>query len=102
MHLGSQALIDKSKIKNFRYILFNNGTHFSTGGNIASNISNINLKLFSKSIGFNYCKIKNFKELESFMKKKSEENFFLDLICSNVHLNNLPRPKLTQIKFFNI
>ena len=99
MHLGSQTLINKSRIKNFTYLLFNNGSHYSTGGNVPSNIFNINLKLFAKSIGLKYIKIKNFKELELFMNKKKQGNFFLDLICNNNHLKNLPRPKLSQIKF---
>ncbi len=100
MHLGCQTLTNKSKIKNFRYLLFNNGSHYSTGGGIPSNINNIDLKLFAKSIGLNYRNIKNFKELEIFMKKKSNKNYFLNLVCNNVHLKNLPRPKLNQIKFY--
>lgn len=99
MHLGCQTLINKSKIKNFRYLLFNNGSHFSTGGNVASNIRNINLKIFAKSIGMEYIKIKNYNELEVFLKKNIKKNFFLELLCNDSHLKNLPRPKLAQIKF---
>lgn len=99
MHLGCQTLIDKSKLKNFKYILFNNKSHYSTGGNIPSNITNIKLKLFAKSIGLNYLKIKSAHDLNKFMLKKSEENYFLDLDCNNVHFKNLPRPKLEQIKY---
>lgn len=99
MHLGSQTLINKSKIKNFKYFLFNNKSHFSTGGNISSNISNINLSLFAKSIGLKYFKISNFINLEKFMKKKINGNYFVELACNDKHLKNLPRPKLEEISF---
>lgn len=99
MHMGCQTLINKRKISNFKYFLFNNETHFSTGGSIPSNIKNIDLNFFSKSIGLKYFKINNFLELETFMKKKIKGNYFVELLCNNDHLKNLPRPKLKDIKF---
>ena len=99
MHLGSQTLIKKSSIQNFKYFLFNNGSHFSTGGNVPSNISNINLELFARSIGLNYFKINKAIELKKFMKKRIKSNYFVELVCNDVHIDNIPRPKLKQISF---
>lgn len=99
MHLGSQTLIKKSSIRNFKYFLFNNGSHFSTGGNVPSNISNINLELFARSVGLNYFKINKAIELKKFMKKRIKSNYFVELVCNDVHIDNIPRPKLKQISF---
>ena len=49
MHLGSVISITKYAKKNFKYILLNNNVHESVGGQ-TTNIENINLKLFSKSV----------------------------------------------------
>ena len=51
MHLGSVISITKYAKNNFKYILLNNNVHESVGGQ-TTNIENINLKLFSKSVGY--------------------------------------------------
>lgn len=101
MHLGSQTLINKKKVSNFKYFLFNNESHFSTGGNINSNVKNLDLRLFAKSINLKYYKIKNFKELDTFMKNKNKNknSFFLELLCNDDHLKKIPRPELKDIRF---
>ena len=46
--------------KNFKHIIFNNGVHESVG-NQKTNINNIKLKKFSKSVGYiNYFYADNF------------------------------------------
>lgn len=99
MHLGSQTLIKKSSLKNFKYFLFNNFSHFSTGGNVHSNINNINLRLFSKSINLKYICINSSKNLRKILKKNLKGNFFIELKCNNKHIKDLPRPKLQSISF---
>ena len=55
--------------------------------------------IFDKSIGLKYFKISNFRNLEKFMNKKINGNYFVELICNDKHLENLPRPKLEEISF---
>ena len=51
MHLGSIVSTSKYKQKNFKYILMNNKSHESVGGQ-KTNIEIINLRLFAKSVGY--------------------------------------------------
>ena len=99
MHLGSQLLVSKNKLKNFKYFLFNNNSHYSTGGQVQSNINNIDLKIFAKSIKLNYFKFEDSSKLNNFLQKNKKGNLFIELKCNNSHISNLPRPKLDQISF---
>ena len=58
MHLGSIKTAGYLKINNFKYILLNNNTHDSVGGQ-KTNANYVNFKQFSKSMGF-----KNFIQLQ--------------------------------------
>ena len=101
MHLGSIKTAGTFAGKNFKYILLNNNSHDSVGGqNTYAN--NINFDKLSKSLGFKnfYC-IKNEKNL-----KKNIKNFlagknldFLEVKISNSKIKKLPRPtNLIKIK----
>ena len=96
MHLGSVVSITKYAKSNFKYILLNNNSHESVGGQ-TTNIENINLKLFSKSIGYKkYFYLNQSKKadqtLKSFLAHKGPS--FLEVhIKVNLSDNNLPRPK---------
>ena len=51
MHLGSIKTVGTIAKKNFKYILLNNNSHDSVGGQ-STFIDKVNLDKFSKSMGF--------------------------------------------------
>ena len=101
MHLGSIKTAATFANKNFKYILLNNNSHDSVGGqNTYAN--NIDFKKFSKSLGFKnfYC-IKDDKNLKKNIKKFLSGNSlnFLEVKVTNSKIKNLPRPTdLIKIK----
>ena len=100
MHMGSIATLAKYGKKNLKYILLNNNTHESVGGQ-STNVKDINLKMFSKSLGFKeyYLINKNTnveKKLKLFLKSNGPS--FLETVIRNESINNLGRPK----NFLNI
>lgn len=101
MHLGSIKTLGTFANNNLKYILLNNNTHDSVGGQ-STFTKNIDLEKFSKSIGFrNYICIKNQKNLNKNIQKFLNKNSlsFLEVKVSNSKIKNLPRPKnLIEIK----
>ena len=102
MHLGSIKTAGTFAKKNFKYILLNNNSHDSVGGQ--STYSNsINFEKFSKSLGFKkFYLIKNEleikKKIKSFLSIKHAS--FLEVKISNSSLKKLPRPEnLLKIKY---
>jgi phosphonopyruvate decarboxylase len=95
MHMGSLATLTKYGKKNIKYILLNNNTHESVGGQ-PTNSANIDFKMFSESLGFSsYMKISSLSNLKSDIKKfinKSGPNF-LEVRIKSRSMNNLGRPK---------
>ena len=101
MHLGSIKTAGTFANKNFKYILLNNNSHDSVGGqNTYAN--DINFEKLSKSLGF-----KKFYSIESDKNlKKNIQNFlkvnnlgFLEVKVSNSKIKKLPRPTdLIKIK----
>jgi phosphonopyruvate decarboxylase len=94
MHLGSSKTIGSFAKKNFKYILINNNSHDSVGGQ-TTYINQVDLKNYSKSIGFkNYYCIKNKKNLIKTLNVflKNDRLSFLEVRVSNTKLKNLPRP----------
>ena len=101
MHMGSIKTAGTFANKNFKYILLNNNSHDSVGGQ-STFANNINFEKFSKSLGFKnfYC-VKNYKNLKENIKKFLSTNnlSFLEVKVSNSKTKNLPRPKdLIKIK----
>jgi len=101
MHLGSIKTLGTFAKKNLKYILLNNNTHESVGGqNTYSN--NINFEKLSKSLGFKkYYLIKNKKNLKSKIKNFLNRNnlCFLEVKIANSKIKKLPRPtNLIKIK----
>ncbi len=101
MHLGSIKSAATFGNKNFKYILLNNNTHDSVGGqNTYAN--EINFQQLSKSLGFKkYFSIKNEldlkKKVRSFLNQKCLS--FLEVKIKNSKTKKLPRPKnLIEIK----
>jgi phosphonopyruvate decarboxylase len=101
MHLGSIKTAGTFGANNFKYIILNNNSHDSVGGqNTYTN--NINFEKLSKSLGFKsfYC-IKNNKNLRKNIKTFLSSNSlsFLEVKVSNSKIKNLPRPtNLIKIK----
>ena len=99
MHLGSAISIRNYSKKNLKYILVNNYSHESVGGQ-ATNIENINIKLFAKSLGYKkYFYTSDKKKLKHTIRNflNSKDSAFLEVsIKVNKSENILPRPKDLQ------
>ena len=101
MHLGSIKTAGTFANKNFKYILLNNNSHDSVGGQ-STYADNINFEKLSKSLGFkkfysiqNKLNIK--KNIKSFLN--SNKLSFLEVKISNSKIKKLPRPdNLIKIK----
>ena len=101
MHLGSIKTAGTFANKNFKYVLLNNNSHDSVGGqNTYANY--IDFEKLSKSLGFEkYYLIKNEidlkKNIKNFLDKSNVS--FLEVKISNSKIKDLPRPtNLIKIK----
>ena len=95
MHLGSIKTLGEFSNKNLKYILLNNNSHDSVGGQ-STYMKNVNFKNLSKSLGFkSFYQITNKtnlnKKIKNFLDKKSLS--FLEVKISNNKITDLPRPK---------
>ena len=101
MHLGSIKTAGTFANKNFKYILLNNNTHDSVGGQ-STYANRIDFEKLSKSLGFKkFYSISNKKNLKIITKKfLSEKSLsFLEAKVTNSKINKLPRPTdLIKIK----
>ena len=101
MHLGSIKTSGTFGNKNLKYILLNNNSHDSVGGQ-STYADDINFKKLSYSLGFkNFYSIKSDKNLKKNIQKflKDKSLSFLEVKVSNSKIKNLPRPKdLIKIK----
>ena len=102
MHMGNlHSTINVIAPKGFNYILINNNSHDSVGGQ-TTNAYNLNFQLIAEGIGFEkYLRIENKKELEDFILEK-ETNQFVEVIVSNRSNKKLLRPSETFIELKNI
>ena len=101
MHLGSIKTAGTFANNNYKYILLNNNSHDSVGGQ-NTHTENINFEKLSKSLGFKrfYC-IKNNQNIKKKIKEflLGDSLNFLEVKVSNSKIKNLPRPKdLIKIK----
>ena len=101
MHLGSIKTAGTFANSNFKYILLNNSSHDSVGGqNTYAN--DINFEKLSKSLGFKkFTCINNnqnlIKKIKRFLTEKALS--FLEVKISNSKIKKLPRPNnLIKIK----
>ena len=101
MHLGSIKTIGTFANKNLKFVLLNNNSHDSVGGQ-STYANKVDFEKLSKSLGFKkyYC-VKSEKSLvkiiKNFLKNKSLS--FLEVKVSNNKIKKLPRPSnLIQIK----
>ena len=101
MHLGSIKTVGAFANNNFKYVLLNNNSHDSVGGQ-KTYANDINFEKLSKSLGFKmFYSIKNDnnlkKNITTFLSEKSLS--FLEVKISNNKIKKLPRPKnLLKIK----
>ena len=101
MHLGSIKTAGTFANKNFKYILLNNNSHDSVGGQ-STHANNVNFEKFSKSLGFKkFYSIKDEnnlkKQIKTFLSGKKLS--FLEVKVSNNKIKKLPRPNdLIKIK----
>jgi len=101
MHLGSLKTAGTFANKNLKYILLNNNSHDSVGGqNTYAN--NINFEKLSISLGFKkFYSINSKKNLKKNIKKFLNDNTlsFLEVKVANSKIKKLPRPSnLIKIK----
>ena len=101
MHLGSIKTAGTFANKNFKYILLNNNSHDSVGGQ-NTYASDINFEKLSKSLGFKkFYKINDPKNLKKKIKDFLLGNSlsFLEVKIGNSKIKKLPRPtNLIKIK----
>ena len=101
MHLGSIKTVGTFSNKNLKYILLNNSSHDSVGGqNTYAN--DINFEKLSKSLGFKkYYSITNKTSLKRKIKDflNDKKLCFLEIKVANSKIKELPRPiDLKKIK----
>mgnify|MGYP005994740789 FL=1 len=101
MHLGAIKTAGSFANNNYKYILLNNNSHDSVGGQ-NTYADDINFEKLSKSLGFKnfYC-IKNNHNLKNKIKNfLSKDGLnFLEVKISNSKIKKLPRPQnLIKIK----
>ena len=101
MHLGSIKTAGNFANKNFKYILLNNNSHDSVGGQ-TTYANNVNFEKLAKSLGFKkFYLIKNYKNLDKQIKKFINDKYlsFLEARVTNSKIKKLPRPEnLIKIK----
>ena len=101
MHMGASSICANFAKENFKYILLNNGCHESVGSQ-PTVIGNINLKQFSKSLGYKkYFLLKDEKKIITHIKSflKSNGPSFLEVKIRTGTFRNLKRIKnLSKIK----
>ena len=99
--LGSIKTLGTFADKNLKYILLNNNSHDSVGGQ-ATYSDKIDFKRLSKSLGFKkFYSIKNTNNLKKNIKNFLSGNSlnFLEVKISNNKIKKLPRPNnLINIK----
>lgn len=95
MHMGSLFSLGFYGKKNLKYIVLNNNTHESVGGQ-KTNVKNINFKKLSQSLKFkNFFRINQKKDLVKKLKifLKSKGPSFLEVNIQSKSMQNLTRPK---------
>ena len=94
MHMGSLMSVANFASKKLKYILLNNNTHESVGGQL-TNLNKMDIKKISLGLGFkNYFQIENNKNVDKVLKKfltLSGPNF-LNVKIKSKSIQNLKRP----------
>ena len=97
MHMGTLAINPSLKLKNFKHIIFNNGSHESVGGQPTVGYR-ANFNKIAKNCGYKIAIVaKTDKEIRSSIKKITnlKGTCLLEILVSNGTRNNLSRPDTT-------
>lgn len=95
MHLGSIKTAGNFADKNFKYILINNNSHDSVGGQ-STHAINVNFEKLAISLGFKkFYSIKSKNNINNIIKRfiKNKSSCFLQVKVANSKTEKLPRPK---------
>lgn len=100
MHLG--ALTNSIKHKNIIHVVFNNKSHESVGGHGTSS-KHVKFYKVAKFLGYQNSKVtKNKYQALKFILDalKSDQSYFIEIICKKGHRKNISRPKekMTELK----
>jgi phosphonopyruvate decarboxylase len=102
MHMGSISIIGTSGLKNFHYLLLNNYSHESVGGQPTIS-QNINFELISKANNFDkYISIKTIDDLEEYTNNINSftgSKIFVEIHVEMYSDKELPRPNLTPKEY---
>lgn len=102
MHMGAIALIGASKVKNLHYILLNNYSHESVGGQ-PTIAKDINFKKVSEAYNFDkYILISNREEMKFFaenLEDTKNKKTFVEIKIDTFSDSNLPRPNLSPKEY---
>ena len=97
MHMGSLAINPSLKLRNFKHIVFNNGSHESVGGQPTVGYK-ISFNEIAKNCGYKTTLVaRTDKEIRSSIEKinNSRGTCLLEILVSNGTRNNLSRPDST-------
>ena len=99
MHTGSLGIIGKMKPKNYKHIIFNNGSHDSVGGQPTIGFE-INFLKIAKA--FNYRKVYKIENLDNFERvfskfKKENGPSVLEILVNKGARADLGRPDVSPI-----
>ncbi len=100
MHMGTLAINPSLKLKNFKHIIFNNGSHESVGGQPTVGYR-ANFNKIAKNCGYKASFVaRTDKEIRSSIKKitKIKGTCLLEILVSNGTRDNLSRPDTTPKK----
>ena len=95
--MGTLAINPSLKLKNFKHIIFNNGSHESVGGQPTVGYR-ANFNKIAKNCGYKIAIVaKTDKEIRSSIKKITnlKGTCLLEILVSNGTRNNLSRPDTT-------
>jgi len=102
MHMGASALIGASEVNNLHYILLNNYSHESVGGQ-PTIAKEIDFKKMSEANNFDkFVLISNKVELDNFVKSlkdKITKKTFVEIKIDTFSESSLPRPDLTPKEY---
>ena len=104
MHMGILSLLGKQKNNIFIHVLLNNEVHDSVGGQKTA-ISNVNLRLLSKAVKYNFFKnLSTKQEINGYFKsiKKENSSHFLNIKIKVGSETSLPRPEEIPSKNFQL
>lgn len=98
MHMGGNAIVANNAGKNFKYILINNGSHESVGGQPTLGYK-IEIENILKSFGYKKIyKAFNDKEIKEALRRMNDDLSALIIYTNEESRENLGRPTTTPIE----